>query len=289
MNDNKHNTRRGPEQPGRRRLLKLLAGTGAASAACSLPTAWARPLVEAVILPAQAQLSGGPTAGGSTVYSASTDITIVGMQQWLDGPLRPLKRFAGVRQEPGKSINDYFDVPRPAPSPALLDFFINPAEAIPECGTPAPIAASAFLTLFLDVGDVLQVVIDLSLNFTCESFNACSGDSYLRYGNLRFCWEGPVTGSTTNLDGDAGNCASAINGGVPARIVSRDDAAGTVTVEVLGQQYKLTPGGVHQVCAECLDQTYALAEAHYLDCSVDPALIENTLIAFLQGYFGAGS
>jgi hypothetical protein len=286
MNDNKRGTRHDqpatPEQPGRRHLLKALTATGAAAAAHSLPAAWTRPLVEAVILPAQAQMSLTPG------HSASAGITIVEMQQWLDGPLHPLNKLARVRQSPGKSIYDYFDVPRPAPSPALLDFFVSPAEAIDECLIPPPITASANLTLFLDVGDVLQVVIDLNLNFTCENFNPCSGNTTARSGGLRFCWEGAVTGATTVLSGSDGNCTSGINGDVPARIVSRDDAAGTVTVEVLGQQYVLTRGGAHQVCAECLDQIYDLSEAHYLDCSEDPAVIANTLIAFLAGYFGVG-
>jgi len=285
MNDNERGTRHAqnatPEQPGRRRLLKLLAGTGAASAVYSMPVSWTRPLVEAVILPAQAQLSETTVL----VYSASS-IAISEMQQWLDGPLRPLRQLAGVRQEPGRSIHDYFDVPRPAPSPALLDFFVSPAEAIITCETPPPITASASVTLFLDVGDILQVVIDLDLNFTCHSFDPCVIDNAPRSGNLRFCWEGAITGTTTPISASTGNCEDSLNGGITARIVSRDDAAGTVTVEVLGQPYVLTRSGARQTCVPCAQQFADLSEDIFGVCGEDAGVIQNTLVSFTVNYFG---
>jgi len=269
MNDNE----RAPKQPGRRRLLRILTGSGVAAATVySLPGSWTRPLVEAVILPAQAQLSGGPT-----VHSASSSITIVEMQRWLDGPLRPLRQLAEVRQAPGKSIHDYFYTPGPAPTRSLLDFFISPVEA--------GLTASTNVTLFLDIGDILQVVIDLTLNYTCRDFTLTE-DLAPRSAGLQFCWEGPITGSTTILSGDAGNCASVVNGNVPARIVSRDDAAGTVTVEVLGQQYVLTRGGARKVCVPCQDQFEDLSSNISSTCSEDAGVVlYDFLLPYIEDYF----
>jgi hypothetical protein len=49
------------ETLGRRQLLKALAATGGAAAAASLlPGKWAKPVVEAGVLPAHAQVSPGP-------------------------------------------------------------------------------------------------------------------------------------------------------------------------------------------------------------------------------------
>ncbi len=47
-----------PENQSRRRLLKVLGAGGAAASTLSLPEKWAKPVVDAVLLPAHAQLTG---------------------------------------------------------------------------------------------------------------------------------------------------------------------------------------------------------------------------------------
>jgi hypothetical protein len=71
-----------PEQAkgGRRRALKLLLGGGVVGSAATLPTRWTRPVVESVILPAHAQLSGPHS------YSGSGTLTPVGAMMGAADP-----------------------------------------------------------------------------------------------------------------------------------------------------------------------------------------------------------
>lgn len=47
-----------PENRGRRRLLKALAGVGVLTAAAALQPRWTRPIIGSIVLPAHAQTSG---------------------------------------------------------------------------------------------------------------------------------------------------------------------------------------------------------------------------------------
>lgn len=84
-------------QESRRRLLKSLTlGSGALLAGRSLPDRWARPVVDSVMLPAHAQLSGGVATGQ------------------FAGPFE----FERAEADAGESV---------------LDLFVRPAEAAPAC------------------------------------------------------------------------------------------------------------------------------------------------------------
>ena len=58
----------------RRKLLKSIAlGSGAVVAGKSLPESWSRPVVDSVMLPAHAQTSGGPFAGGAVIMTPALE------------------------------------------------------------------------------------------------------------------------------------------------------------------------------------------------------------------------
>jgi len=57
---------------GRRNALRLLLGGGVVGTAAALPTRWTKPVVEAVILPAHAQLSGLHSYVGQGSLTASS-------------------------------------------------------------------------------------------------------------------------------------------------------------------------------------------------------------------------
>lgn len=233
----------------RRRILQGLTVGGAIVSARSLPEQWTRPLVEAVTLPAHAQISpGGIMTDSGFIESEQPGIENFQLQQRLRSRLSSLgidmQRAGAIRvtssATPDKSLIDYIVSPAAATENVLLTY-----EASLE--TDGRFTFSVLLSGEAVCPDS-ETTVDVD-------FNMC----------VRGQFAAKRAGETTLLTNSCDFPA-------PAEILDIDDNSAQVRVDFEGNEVlvDLELGGSVPACADCNDEFDRVIGRIEDGCGIEP-------------------
>lgn len=208
----------------RRRILQGLAVGGAFVAARSLPEQWTRPIVQAVGLPAHAQMSPVDIMTGETMLV-------------MDGPeieslqFRLRRSISDAGGDPEFLAKTRFASAR-ARRGSLLDYVVTPAEATP--------GAIVIIQAALEPNGACTVSFQFSVEIDCPPVQTVG---------LNICVQGQFANQQAGATADLNNNCDALT---PAEILAIDNDSARLGISFVEDvQIDLDPGGGIPPCPNC--------------------------------------